>query len=137
MQWAKTSFKGHYVASDRAFLFSLVNPQGFPPTQYEITKKPYAICYHPEYVIFLLKNNFTYIYTPLQNELFCYFLNARCGPIFGAGADLLIASNCNTNMDSYSNLPHSYDGENASNSTLMGEYNFSVIDYEVFTLTTK
>jgi len=56
-----------------------------------------------------------------------------CGPIFGAGADLLIASNCNTNMDSYSNLPHSYDGDNASCSILMGDYNFSVIDYEVFT----
>lgn len=56
-----------------------------------------------------------------------------CGPIFGAGADLLIASNCNTNMDSYSNLPHSYDGENASSSVLMGDYNFSVLDYEVFT----
>ena len=37
-------------------------------------------------------------------------------------------------MDSYSNLPHSYDGENASNSTLMGDYYFSVVDYEVFTL---
>lgn len=58
---------------------------------------------------------------------------SSCGPIFGAGADLLIASNCNTNMDSYSNLPHSYDGDNASSSVLMGDYNFSVLDYEVFT----
>jgi len=36
-------------------------------------------------------------------------------------------------MDSYSNLPHSYDGDNASSSLLMGDYNFSVLDYEVFT----
>lgn len=57
----------------------------------------------------------------------------RCGPIFGAGADLFISSHCNKNMDSYSNLPHSYDGENASSSILMGDYNFSVLDYEVFT----
>jgi hypothetical protein len=57
----------------------------------------------------------------------------RTGPIFGAGADLLIANNCNANMDSYSNLPHSYDGDNASCNSLMGDYNFTVADYEVFT----
>lgn len=57
-----------------------------------------------------------------------------CGPIFGAGADLLISSNCNTNMDSYSNLPHSYDGTNAAHLTLFGDYNFTITDYEVYTL---
>lgn len=36
-------------------------------------------------------------------------------------------------MESYSNLPHSYDGEHASNTILMGDYHFSVVDYEVFT----
>lgn len=36
-------------------------------------------------------------------------------------------------MDSYSNLPHTYDGEGASPSILMGDYNFTVADYEVFT----
>lgn len=35
-------------------------------------------------------------------------------------------------MDSYSNLPHSYDGDGASPSVLMGDYNFTVADYEVF-----
>lgn len=60
-----------------------------------------------------------------------FFLSS--GPIFGAGADLLISSNCNTNMESYSNLPHSYEGEGASPAALMGDYNFSVTDYEVFT----
>ena len=35
-------------------------------------------------------------------------------------------------MDSYSNLPHSYDG--ASNVTLFGDYNFTICDYEVYTL---
>ncbi|XP_065204116.1 BTB/POZ domain-containing protein 9 isoform X2 [Planococcus citri] len=104
--WVKSNSKGHYFPSERAFLFSLINAQGaICPIQYEITKKPYAICYHSD-----------------------------CGPIFGAGADLLIASNCNTNKDSYSNLPHSYNGENATDTALMGDYNFSVIDYEVFTL---
>lgn len=55
------------------------------------------------------------------------------GPIFGAGADLLISSNCNVNKESYSNLPHSYEGDHASNQLLMGDYHFSVVDYEVFT----
>lgn len=100
--------KGHYIPSEKAFLFTLCNSQGQAPTKFDIIKKPFAICYHPE-----------------------------CGPIFGAGADLLIASHCNTNMDSYSNLPHSYNGENASSSLLMGEYNFAVQDYEVFTPISK
>ena len=55
------------------------------------------------------------------------------GPVFGAGADLCIADNCNTGMESYSNLPHSYGGQHASCSILMADYNFSVSDYEVFT----
>ncbi|XP_043284544.1 serine-enriched protein [Venturia canescens] len=102
--WGKTSAKGHYISSEKAFLFTLTNNQDVPPTKYDIVKKPFAICYHPD-----------------------------IGPIFGAGADLLIANNCNVNMESYSNLPHSYDGEHASSSVLMGDYHFSVIDYEVFT----
>jgi hypothetical protein len=72
--------------------------------------------------------------SPTADQTFCNVnIFHSCGPIFGAGADFLIASNCNTNMDSYSNLPHPYDGDNASCSILMRDYNFSVIDYEVFT----
>nr|XP_018913693.1 PREDICTED: uncharacterized protein LOC109041728 [Bemisia tabaci] len=102
--WGKSTKGSHYIPSEKAFLFSLSNNQDLPPTKYDIVKKPFAICYHPE-----------------------------VGPIFGAGADLLIADNCNANVDSYSNLPHSYDGENASFNSLMGDYYFSVQDYEVFT----
>lgn len=54
-----------------------------------------------------------------------------CGPIFGAGADLLISSNCNSNSESYSNL-HSY-GDQMAPASLATEYNFTVRDYEVFT----
>ncbi|XP_055318963.1 uncharacterized protein LOC129576898 [Sitodiplosis mosellana] len=103
--WAKTNRKGGYIHSERSFLFTLYNEQE-PPTKYDIIKKPYAICYHPE-----------------------------VGPIFGAGADLQIANACNTNMDSYSNLPHSYDGgNNASSSSLFGDYNFTITEYEAYTL---
>ncbi|XP_049810586.1 uncharacterized protein LOC126253356 [Schistocerca nitens] len=102
--WEKTNITGHYIPSQKAFLFTLPNNPDLSPTKFNIVKKMFAICYHPD-----------------------------CGPIFGAGADLLISSNCNNNMDSYSNLPHSYDGENASCLALMGDYNFTVRDYEVFT----
>ncbi|XP_011066219.1 PREDICTED: uncharacterized protein LOC105153173 isoform X1 [Acromyrmex echinatior] len=102
--WGKTNSKAQYITSEKSFLFTLTNNQDVPPTKFDIVKKSFAICYHPD-----------------------------IGPIFGAGADLLIASNCNVNKESYSNLPHSYDGDHASNQLLMGDYHFSVIDYEVFT----
>ncbi|XP_052562986.1 uncharacterized protein LOC120429849 [Culex pipiens pallens] len=102
--FAKTNRKGGYIHSEKAFLFAL-NYNNEPPSKFEIVKKPYAICYHPD-----------------------------CGPIFGAGADLLISNNCNINMESYSNFPHSYDGPNATFGNLFGDYNFSIADYEVFTL---
>ncbi|XP_026480146.1 uncharacterized protein LOC113386590 [Ctenocephalides felis] len=102
--WSKNNSKGGYIFSEKSFLFTLQNEHD-PPTRFDVIKKPYALCYHPE-----------------------------CGPIFGAGADLFISPGCNNNLDSYSNLPHSYDGPNASCSSLMGDYNFSVLDYEVFTV---
>jgi len=103
--WTRSQVAGKYAASERAFLFSLVNPQDAPPTRFPVVKKMFAICYHPD-----------------------------CGPIFGAGADLLLSSNCHENTDSYSNLPHSYDrGDSPVPITLMNNYNFTVLDYEVFT----
>lgn len=110
--FTKGTRKGGYISSERSFLFSIHSPQpNFQVTKYDVIKKPYSICYHKD-----------------------------CGPIFGGGADLLIANNCNMNTDSYSNLPHSYglshsyDGHNANYTSLFGDYNFMVQDYEVFTL---
>lgn len=37
--------------------------------------------------------------------------------------------------DSYSNLPHSYTGPSATNQVMFGDYNFQLVDYEVFTVT--
>ncbi|RVE51377.1 hypothetical protein evm_003932 [Chilo suppressalis] len=92
---------GGYVAAPRGFLFTLGSPPS-PPATYPLVKKPFALCSHPD-----------------------------CGPIFGAGADLLISNNCNTNSDSYSNL-HSYGADPAPPS-LAPDYNFTVRDYELFT----
>ncbi|KAH6944017.1 hypothetical protein HPB50_001199 [Hyalomma asiaticum] len=106
--WGKTGGRGRYIPSEKAFLFTLINNADLPPTKFDIVKKMFAISHHPEY-----------------------------GPIFGAGADLSISNHCNANMESYSNLPHSYDGEGASCTLLMGDYNFTVLDYEVFTTVGK
>lgn len=119
--------------SEKAFIFTLTNNQDVPPTKYDLVKKPFALCYHPEYVKYFLFDRFMDFFL-FSDNFFFFFFFFRLGPIFGAGADLLIANNCNVNKESYSNLPHTYDGENASNSILMGDYHFTVIDYEVFTL---
>ncbi|XP_078701268.1 uncharacterized protein LOC144927600 isoform X1 [Branchiostoma floridae x Branchiostoma belcheri] len=102
---SKAPAQGKYIASDRAFLFTLVNQQGVEPTRFNIVNKKFATSHHPNF-----------------------------GPIFGAGADLYIANNCHTGTECYSNLPHSYNGDHASCSILMGDYYFNVLDYEVFTL---
>ncbi|XP_003738143.1 uncharacterized protein LOC100898299 [Galendromus occidentalis] len=94
-----------YSASEKAFLFSLVNAANLPPTRFDIQRKMFAI-----------------------------LSDANFGPIFGAGADLSIADECNISMESYSNFPHTFGGEGASCTLLMGDYNFTVLDYEVFTL---
>jgi len=103
--------RGRFTTSDKCFLFNLQNPNGSPPTRYECLKKMFAIAQH-----------------------------AHFGPVFGAGADLSIADRCDINDQSYSNFPHTY-GHASSNvetrreETLCGSYYFTVIDYEVFTLT--
>ena len=79
--WSRPNGKGKYVPSEKSFLFSLYS-QGKPPTKFEIKKKLFAVSHHPD-----------------------------CGPVFGAGADLFICDGCDQLTDSYSNLPHSYDGQ--------------------------
>ncbi|XP_013172521.1 PREDICTED: BTB/POZ domain-containing protein 19 isoform X2 [Papilio xuthus] len=79
-----------------------------PPARYPLLKKPFALCHHPD-----------------------------CGPIFGAGADLLVSHQCNANSDSYSNL-HSYGdaapaAPTAPPASLAPDYNFTVREYELFT----
>ena len=54
-----------------------------------------------------------------------------CGPVFGAGADLFICDSADSVGDSYSNLPHSYDGSGATSSLLLGDYNATLSEYEV------
>ena len=69
--------------------------------------------------------------TRAELDLLCFY---RYGPSFGAGADLCISDNCNMEKESYSNLPYSYAGAEATSELLMGKYYFTVEDYEVFGL---
>ena len=96
------SGKGRYLASESSFLFTLANLAGLPPTRFEIKKKLFAVSHHPD-----------------------------CGPVFGAGADLFICDSADSVGDSYSNLPHSYDGSGATSSLLLGDYNATLSEYEV------
>ena len=67
-----------------------------------------------------------------QHSLRVIAISSSFGPIFGAGADLSISSECNENSDSYSNFPHSYGEPNQYPVSLAGDYHFKVDDYEVF-----
>lgn len=51
MPWTKTNQKSHYIPSDKAFLFTLANNEDVPARKFHIVKKPFAICYHREYVL--------------------------------------------------------------------------------------
>lgn len=104
--FTETNRKGGFIKSEQSFLYTLSSTQPFfQSSKFDIVVKEKAICYQKD-----------------------------CGPIFGDGADLFISNSCSSNTESYSNLPDSYDGPNATSTTLFSDCNFSIQDYEVFTL---
>ena len=68
------------------------------------------------------------------------YCDNRYGPTFGGGHDLYLSDNCNTNNDSFSNFPFTYNLEGPVKytknqedyATFTGKYRFKVTDYEVF-----
>ncbi|KAL9954723.1 hypothetical protein ACROYT_G042296 [Oculina patagonica] len=97
-----------YTACRDAFLFSMVNPHGLGPTKMRLRneRQQYAISFH-----------------------------SSRGPTFGAGFDLLISDNANTNISSYSNLGDTYECPPGQQSTFFtGGPSFTVTNYEVFAL---
>ena len=81
--------------------------------------------------LFTLKENSTTKFDVKQSS-YAVQSHPGCGPIFGAGADLYISSECNLNKDSYSNLLHSYGSPHSSVHSLASSYSFQIEDYEVF-----
>lgn len=57
--------------------------------------------------------------------------NSSYGPTFGGGHDFYVSNQCDINYSSYCNTPSTYTG--CSKDILTGgEYNFRVVDYEVY-----
>lgn len=106
--WTSGTKSGRYFSSSQSFICFLYRTNSSDaPVKFGIKKKSFAVVHHPNF-----------------------------GPVFGAGSDLSISDKCNSNSNSYSNLLHSYDCEILlpSKFFLMGSYNFTVKDYEVFSL---
>lgn len=66
------------------------------------------------------------------------YATSVCSARFGAGSDLIIADNANTNSNSFTNLGSTFKhpvygfGTNEAKCFLAGNYNFQVYDIEVF-----
>ena len=101
--WASDS---NYKNDTTAFLFTLTNPHGIPPTKYVV---------NPGNVGSAVYHNSTY------------------GPTFGSGNDLYLAANSNSSNSSYTGFPHGYiDTTGKGNNTFTGAYSFLTSDIEVF-----
>jgi hypothetical protein len=59
------------------------------------------------------------------------------GPCFGFGPDIYVADSCNSNNRSYTNLGNAYVNDTGitGNAVFTGEYNFTVKEIEVFSIT--
>lgn len=67
-----------------------------------------------------------------KSAIYC---NYTSGPSFGAGCDLYISDDANTDNETYSSLGHTYQLPSGQQSTFFtGARNFTVTDYEVFGL---
>ena len=103
---------GEYKRSKQCFLFSLRNKDNLKPFKCPIYDR---------------RN---------EKAIWC---DSTCGAIFGAGHDLLISSDANTNQYSYANLgntyrpPRGYEPDAPRTRTLLaGSYKFTPTEIEVF-----
>jgi len=65
------------------------------------------------------------------------YKDSSYGPIFGAGHDIIIRNNANSNTNSYTNFGYSYSvpsGVRDKKTTLAGTYKFTPDEVEVFYL---
>jgi hypothetical protein len=87
-----------------ASIFTLSNPNRIPPTRYACLQSQYSVC-----------NSWGY------------------GPTFGAGKDIYIASEANTNKHSFFNFPDSYEDTTGLGArTFTGASYFTVAELEVY-----
>lgn len=94
--------------STKAFIFSLSNSEGLKPFKVMVRNPSHAIYTAPDY-----------------------------GPTFGQGHDIYIASNANSNANSYTKLGVGYfvpDGVRNKNTILGGNFRIALDEVEVFYL---
>ncbi|KAL9961652.1 hypothetical protein ACROYT_G030640 [Oculina patagonica] len=97
-----------YDSSSNAFIFSLRNQEGLGPFKSMVSNSQHAICSHSSY-----------------------------GPTFGAGHNIYIANNANSNTNSYTNFGTYYSvpsGVQDRRTILAGSYKFTPDEVEVFYL---
>jgi hypothetical protein len=68
-----------------------------------------------------------------KNAIYC---NSSCGPVFAGNGDMGVQDNCNTSIGNWTNLGGSYVNDTEIDGKLVftGEYNFTVKEIEVFTI---
>jgi hypothetical protein len=95
-------------SSHQSFLFTLKNAGNIEPRKFKLSSGSNAI----------------------------YFWSNH-GPTFGNGHDIYVADKCNVNNSSYTNLGNGYvnDIGITGNAVFTGEYNFTVKEIEVFSIT--
>lgn len=99
---------GYYTSTSKAFIFSLRNKEGLVPFKSLVTWQVFAI---------------------YRSSIF--------GPTFGAGFDIAIRDNANSNTNSYTNFGHSYSlpsGIKDRKTILAGTFKFTPDEVEVFYL---
>jgi hypothetical protein len=99
---------GKYINSPTSFLFTLVNSHRLPPTKFKISDDGAV------------------------NAMRCI---PRSGPTFGGGYDLHISDNSNSNNESYTAFPFSYEDKTGiQNFTFANTLSFQTDDIEVFSV---
>ena len=109
---------GNYHHDSKAFLFSLVNNPGWAPLKLPQTGK----------------------YSSYSRSIRCHSV---LGPTFGGGFDISIYNNARSNINTYSNLGHTYSppsgysyGSTFAHTFLAGTYKFTPDQVETFYETT-
>nr|XP_058952138.1 uncharacterized protein LOC131779589 [Pocillopora verrucosa] len=95
-------YYGQYTSSSKAFIFSLKNYYGYGYFKKDISQHNYATYNHYNY-----------------------------GPTFGGGHDIYVASNANSNYNSYFNC-QSYTGKYCNNNVWTGRKYFCADEIEVY-----
>jgi hypothetical protein len=122
------------IETTKGFIFG-----GFTPVEWDSTTNNFKSDSSHKSFLFTVKNahKIEARKFKLSNPSYAILSNSSCGPRFGGGADIHVSDNCNTNTNSYTNLGNAYVNDTGitGNTVFTGEYNFTVKEIEVFTIT--